>query len=88
MKSLSKKIVAIALGGFLLMGIGSTVIEASPFPADNPPQVESQDQGDRHDDPPPPPKKEKKEKKHHHNKDRNRVIIGGAMIGAAIDNEF
>ncbi|MDF2565561.1 MAG: hypothetical protein K0Q53_1956 [Massilibacillus sp.] len=40
MKSLSKKIVAIALGGFLLMGISSTITEASLLSAHSAPQVE------------------------------------------------
>ena len=85
MKNLLKKIAAIALGAFLLMGISSTITEASPFPADNPPQVESREHDDRQDDPPPPPKKEKR---HQHDRDGNRVIVGGAMIGAAINNDF
>ena len=87
MKSLSKKIVAIALGGFFLMSVGSTVTEASPFPVDNAQQVQFYDHGQRPDDNPPPPPP-KKEKKRHHNKDRHRVIVGGAMIGAAMNNDF
>ncbi len=89
MKSLSKKIVAIALGGFFLMSVGSTVTEASPFPVDNAQQVQFHDRGQRPDDnPPPPPPPPRKEKRHHHDRDRNRVIVGGAMIGAAMNNDF
>lgn len=86
MKSVSKKIVAIALGGFLLMGIGSTVTEASALHGHNAPQVEYYDHGDRHpdDNPPPPPKKEKE----HHKKNNNGAIIAGAIIGAVIANNL
>jgi len=78
MKSLSKKIVAIALGGFLLMGIGSTVTEASPAHGHNAPQVEYYG---HNDPPPPPPQKEKK-------KNNNGAIIAGAIIGAVIANNL
>lgn len=77
MKNLSKKIVAIALGGFLLMGLGSTVTEASPAHGYNAPQVEYYG----HKDPPPPPQKEKK-------KNNNGAIIAGAIIGAVIANNL
>ena len=80
MKSLSKKIVAIALGGFLLMGLGSTVTEASPAHGHNAPQVEYYDHGE----PPPPPQREKE----HHKKNNNGAIIAGAIIGAVIANNL
>ena len=80
MKSLSKKIVAIALGGFLLMGIGSTVTEASPLHDHNAPQVQYYDHGE----PPPPPQREKE----HHKKNNNGAIIAGAIIGAVIANNL
>ncbi|MBP2631003.1 MAG: hypothetical protein H6Q70_1631 [Firmicutes bacterium] len=81
MKSLSKKIVAIALGGFLLMGIGSTVTEASPAHGHNAPQVEYYDHGEP---PPPPPQRERE----HHKKNNNGAIIAGAIIGAVIANNL
>jgi hypothetical protein len=88
MKSLSKKIVAIALGGFFLMSVGSTVTEASPFPVDNAQRVQFDDRGQRPDDNPPPPPPPPKKEKHRHDRDRHRVIVGGAMIGAAMNNDF
>jgi hypothetical protein len=80
MKKLSKNIVAIALGGCLLMGIGSSVTEASPLPVHNVSQVEFYG----HSDPPPPPKKEKVDSK----KNNSGAIIAGAIIGAIIANNL
>lgn len=87
MKNLSKKLVTFGLAGVFLFGIGAAVTEASPLPV-NTPQVQFYAHDDRPDDNPPPPPPPKKEKKRHHDRDRNRVIVGGAMIGAAMNNDF
>ncbi|MBP2631002.1 MAG: hypothetical protein H6Q70_1630 [Firmicutes bacterium] len=90
MKNLSKRIIAIAIGGCFLISVGSSITEASPFPVENAQQVQFHS-GPRPDDnppPPPPPPPPKKEKRRHHDRDRNRVIVGGAMIGAAMNNDF